>query len=81
MHVLCMCYARGALISQELLSRVRHASQELFSQNVDLGALGAGVIQAKELSLLDLDKTHLFASSDVPGHVIGFDLGCVRPLL
>ena len=77
-----MCYVRGALIAQELLSRVRHASQELFSQNVDLGALGAGVIQAKELSLLDfLDKTHLFASSDVPGHVIGFDLGCVRPLL
>ena len=31
----CMCYARGALISQELLSRVRQASRELFSQNED----------------------------------------------
>ena len=44
-----MCYARGALISQELLSRVRQASRELFSQNVDLGALRLSKTHSEEL--------------------------------
>ena len=81
----------------ESSTAVRQASRELFSQNEDQGALRLSKSHSEELlktksswggrnpsqraPVMDLDKTHLFASGDVPSHVIGCDLGCVRSIL